>query len=240
MNVSDILDKKWFGGLYHLYNTQDSWDQWLNEFEPAYQYDVYVDEKLRKIFANNQPQVKDRFVVDLACNLGYLSLAASNLGAKKVLGLEVRQEFIDTFDKIRMHWPLDNISLLKCNIEDIECLRPYLADVDTIIYAGHFYHTINHVSILTAISDSNASCLILESTLIDNHDGQDFSYGLEDTVYALNGFLDERTQFYKVGAPSLEKTQELLVNLGWSINSIEIIHSSQPNRFVITSTRNTQ
>lgn len=240
MIVSDILDKKWFGGLYHLHNTQDTWQQWLDEFEPAYSYDAYVEEKLSKIFSRNLCYIKDQNVVDLACNLGYLSLAASNLGARHVVGLEVRQEFIDTFDRIVIYWPGKNVTIERCNIEDMQSLRHYLEPANTVIYAGHFYHTANHHAILTAITASDAECLILESTLNDQSTQQDFYYDIEDTINPLNGFLDDHTPLYGVAAPSLDKTLSLLSELGWKPQSCEIIQTARPKRFVITSTRNKQ
>lgn len=241
MIVSDILDKKWFGGLYHLHNTEDTWQQWLQEFEPNYQYDTYVQEKLNKIFSRNLAYIKGQNVIDLACNLGYLSLAASNLGARTVIGLEVRQEFIDTFDKIAIYWPEKNVAVERCNIEDVESLRHYLNGANTVIYAGHFYHTANHLSILTTITTSGADCLILESTLIDHAQDQDFFYDIENTtINPLNGFLDDHTLLYKVAAPSLQKTKDLLIELGWTPQSCEIIQAARPRRFVITSTRTTQ
>ena len=231
--ASQILDKKWCGGLYHLYATDDTWKNWIEEFEPSYQYPSDFKEKIEKLFKNNLSYIENKNVVDLACNLGYLSLAASNLGATKVLGIEIRQEYIDTFNRVYEHWPKKNIVVKSGNLEILNNYQDWLSDIDTIFYTGHFYHTIKHTPILEAFTNSPASCLILESIINKNSEQEK----LESIDDPLNGYIDEDTKFVPVRAPTVEETSSMLIELGWSITSICFIEQYNPRRFIITATR---
>lgn len=231
--MNQILDKKWYGGLYHLHNTSDTWEQWLNEFEPSYQYPLEFREKIEKLFRNNLHHIKNKNVVDLACNLGYLSLAASNLGASKILGIEIRQPYIDTFNKVYNHWPKKNIIIESGNLEIVDDYQNWLNDVDTILYTGHFYHTIKHTSILEEFTNSSASCLILESIVSQSSEQQT----IESSDDPLNGYINKDTKFVPVRAPTVEETSNMLINLGWTITDVCFIDQYQPRRFIITATR---
>lgn len=239
--ISEILDKKWYGGLYHLYNTDDTWEQWISEFEVDFNYQPHDIEKFLKIFNSNRQYIEGKVVVDMACNLGYFSLAASNLRAKKVIGLEIRLPYIKTFNRVLNYWPNKNVELRHSNLENLFDLKKNLTEVDTVLYTGHLYHTNQNEEILKTLSDSSASCIILESVIPDNGtDINGFQHNIEPTDDPLNGYIDENTLSIKIKKPTLEKASELLQQLGWAIVSCEIIELFQPNRFVITATRNDQ
>ena len=237
MNISGILDKRWYGGLYHLHNTNDTWEQWTTEFEPWYHYPVGVKDKIVKIFSNNLEHIRNKFVVDLACNLGYLTLAASNLGASKALGLEIRDTYLETFNKVIKHWPQQNASVVKTNIEELDALAERLQGVDTIIYAGHLYHTSQNESILEVFTTSSANCLIIESVIPTTHTNGYFET-TELESDPLNGFVDDKTDVIKIRIPTPEKTKLLLEELGWKVARIDPIQFCTPARYVITAIRN--
>lgn len=236
MHISNILDKRWYGGLYHLHCTQDTWDQWISEVEPGYDYPNHAEEKILKIFSNNLSYIKEKFVIDLACNLGYLTLAASNLGASKTTGLEIRESYLDTFKRVYEHWPHKNVSLIKANIEDLEDLSKHLIGVDTIIYSGHFYHTSQNESILKLFTQSSAQCIILESiNLPKSKDG--YVKTTESTLDPLSGYIDDQTATIEIKILTSEKTKSLLEDLGWNIISHTTLESVTPSRFILTATR---
>ena len=226
-----LLDKKWVGGLYHLYNTTDTWEQWINEFEPLYEWPNDLSEKFIKVIGKNQQHIKNKNVIDLACNLGYFLFGCNNIGAKSALGLEIRQPYIDAFNKVKKHWPYKNISMLNFNIENIDELNKILVDIDTILYTGHLYHTVNHLDILTTFTKSSASCLIVESIVTSK------KMSKESSNDPYNGYMDETTDIIDVYAPSIDETTDILESLGWSIENTDIIYEYNPNRFVITATR---
>ena len=226
-----LLDKKWVGGLFHLYNTTDTWEQWINEFEPLYKWPDDLSEKFIKVIGKNQQHIKDKNVIDLACNLGYFLFGCSNVGAKSALGLEIRQPYIDAFNKVKNYWPYKNISMLNFNIENIDELNKILVDIDTILYTGHLYHTVNHLDILTAFTKSSASCLIVESKITSN------KMSKESSNDPLNGYIDETTDIIDVYAPSIDETTDMLESLGWSFKNTDITYEYNHNRFVITATR---
>ena len=226
-----LLDKKWIGGLYHLYNTSDTWEQWINEFESSYDWPADLAEKFIKVIGKNQQYIKDKNVIDLACNLGYFLFGCSNAGAKSALGLEIRQPYIDAFNKVKKHWTLKNISILNTNIENIDELNKNLIGIDTILYTGHLYHTVNHLDILTAFTKSPASCLIIESIITSK------KMFKESKDNPLHGYIDETTDMIDVYAPSIDETTDMLESLGWSVKNTDIIYEYNPNRFVITATR---
>ena len=233
--ANTIIDKRWIGGLFHLYNTEDTWDQWLNDCEYDYQWDPAMAEKFVKVVGHNQQYIKDKNVVDLACNLGYFTLSCSSVGAKRVLGVEVRQKYIDVFNKIKSHWPLDNVDMVYANIEKPNELDQILKGFDTILYTGHLYHTVNHLAILQAFTASSATCVIIDSLL--PYPGGEMVENIEDVSDPLNGFIDENTDHVPARAPSIEQVKTMLTTLGWSIVQEEIIAKSSPQRFVMTATK---
>lgn len=235
MAVEDLLDKKWYGGLYHLHNTSDTWENWVEEFEPFYQYPTNFKEKAEKIFQDNLVHIQNKNVVDLGCNLGYFSLLASNVGAKSVLGIEVRQPYIDTFNYVYNYWPTKNITLKSDNLEILDRYQDWLTNIDTILYIGHFYHTSQHNPILESFTKSSATCLILESV----DPGEETITHAESTADILNGYLDENTDFIEVSSPSITETTRMLIDLGWTIKQTSYINCS-PKRFVITAIKDTR
>ena len=240
MDINKILDKKWYGGLYHLYDTADTWEQWNNEFYDLYEYPPDVEEKLVKIFSNNVQHIREKTIIDLACNLGYLTLAASNLGAVKSVGLEIRDEYITTFNKVVKHWPNQNVELKKVNIECLDDLATHLVGVDTIIYSGHFYHTDRHSDLIKLFTDSQATCLILESIVPQGHVLNGYQHGTETTKNPLNGFVDDFANTVKIKVPTLEKAISLLEDQGWKIISSDTTKFFSPQRYIITAIKDNQ
>jgi ribosomal protein L11 methylase PrmA len=234
--ANNILDKKWVGGLFHLYNTDDTWNQWLNEFEPTYSWDPPMAEKFIKVIGNNQQYIKNKNVIDLACNLGYFTLGCSNIGAKTVLGAEVRQKYIDVFNRVKPQWPQNNVDVIYANVEKNNELAKLLAGIDTILYTGHLYHTTNHLSILTEFTKSSATCIIIDSIVPNPAD--EFVDRIEDVANPLNGFIDEYTDKIPVRAPSLDQVNNMLITMGWTIVKNDVMTKFKPQRFVVTATRN--
>ena len=233
--MHNILEKKWYGGLYHLHNTSDTWEQWIRGFEPSYNYEPKVAERFTKIIANNSQYIKNRKVIDLACNLGYFSLACSSIGATSVLGLEVRQEYLDTVKRVIKYWPANNVSIKKSNIENLVELEKHLKGVDTILYAGHFYHTNQQELLLQLFTNSSASCMILESIVPPINSNESYST-TEAVSNPLNGFVDEENNVIDIRIPSQKQTKIMLGELGWEIvNEDETTKLHSPKRFIITA-----
>lgn len=230
-NINEILDKKWIGGLFHLYNTTDTWNQWLDEFEKFYEWPADLAEKFQKVIVKNYQYIKDRRVADLACNLGYFTLGCSAIGARSVIGLEVRQPYLDVFNRVQKHSPYTNTHVINVNIENINELIRNLIGIETILYSGHFYHTSNNFDIISALTNSQANCIIIESISAQN------SHGTESTLDELNGYIDENTTCIDIYAPTLEETVEMFKNLQWKVKHIDTIDSYDIPRFVITAVR---
>ena len=233
MRILDILDKKWYGGLYHLHNTTDTWNQWLNEFEEKYAYPPEVVEKLSKIVVDNQSYIVNKNVIDLACNLGYVSLACSALGAASVLGVEARKEYIDSFYKVYPHWPKKNITMEVGDILDWKRLESSLKGIETIIYSGHWYHTDQQEKILEIFSNSDSSCIILESV----NPFHDIIGHFDDVDNPLNGYGNKTEKFIPVRSFGLATTIKMLESKKWNIQKQSITTTCSPQRFTIVATK---
>ena len=230
--MNEILDKKWIGGLFHLYNTTDTWNQWLDEFEKSYEWPAGLAEKFQKVIVENFQYIKYKRIADLACNLGYFTLGCSAIGAKSVIGLEVRQPYIDVFNCVQKHSPYTNISVVNANLENINALNQHLIGIETILYTGHFYHTSNNLGILNTLTNSKASCIILESISVKKRHGY-----TESTLDPLNGYIDENTKCIDVYAPTIQETVAMFNNLKWKVKHINTIDGYDIPRFVITAVR---
>ena len=110
-----------------------------------------------------QTDWKDKKVIDLACNTGWLGAVALRGGAKFVRFADARSVNFQIPEQ-------DNHSFELVDISNREMLDHSLRDIDTILYIGHFYHAINHEEILDAFERSSCSELFFESKVFYQYD----------------------------------------------------------------------
>ena len=110
-----------------------------------------------------QTDWRNKRVIDLACNTGWLGSIALRDGADFVRFADARSVNFQAPEQ-------DNHNFELVDISNREMLDNCLRDIDTIIYIGHFYHATNHEEILDAFERSSCSELFFESKVFYQYD----------------------------------------------------------------------
>jgi SAM-dependent methyltransferase len=231
-------DPIYFCGMYHLSNTGDTWEQYINDCGTNAEYPAHDMERYSPVYLPNIALIKDKRVLDLGVNLGYTCIFASHFGAKSVTGLEVRQSWIDTGQKVLDCYPVKNIKLVQGDVNNFELLTNLCRDAQVVIALGLFYHLNNHYQFLKNICDSpTVETLILETAVPNLSEDMDICWHLESVSDPLNGY-DSLSQVL-VGAPNVKWIEVALDQLNWKIvnKSVTTDEYWRPARACVTAIR---
>ena len=113
----------------------------------------------------------DATVIDLACSPGYFMFQASDLGAKSVVGVDVRSEHQKQFDLLNRFYNKPNVSFIKDDLYMF--LQDEIArgqEYDVCLLFGFLYHTSTPVELLENISRICKGRLIVETTISQKND----------------------------------------------------------------------
>jgi 2-polyprenyl-3-methyl-5-hydroxy-6-metoxy-1,4-benzoquinol methylase len=106
------------------------------------------------------PDVKDKKVLDLCCNAGFVSFKLAELGAS-VIGIEREKLYLDQADSVKCHF--NWVSFLQADIEKID-LSVYKPDL--ILALSCLYHLKNPEEMVRKICDQN--CMVIASFRLNN------------------------------------------------------------------------
>ncbi len=121
------------------------------------------------LLTRNRTLIEDKVVLDLACNTGRLSYPCLRLGAKKVIGVEARQELIDQGKEYLTDPDLKNrMEFVKSDVFD------YLASAesksfDTILCFGFLYHTVRQVEFFRQVQRLSPKNVIIDTSVATNY-----------------------------------------------------------------------
>lgn len=116
----------------------------------------------------NRVMFKDTKVLDLGSNCGHFPFVYSVLGASKVIAIEGREAFIDTFNDIKNeHFINSSIEIIHSDIRDVDYCK--IGKVDVLSMIGIFYHIEGIEEFLAKVIDiTKPNIIILESQLWDS------------------------------------------------------------------------
>jgi len=236
----DFPDPIYFRGMYQLLNTQDTWQEFVNDWQvqpldyPQKDLDRY------KPFLHNYRAINGSRILDLGCNLGYSLIFASHLGASDVTGIEIRQHWIDAGLRVLDHYPKKNIKLLQQDVNDLSKLRDLVEEHNMVVCMGLFYHLSNHVQFLeTLCRSSTLHTIMIESLLKQNPNYDDLPsihFDVEPVDDPLNAY-SELDQYAFVGAPNIKWFEKIFAIHGWKIVALHVTQHPdwRPKRFCITA-----
>ncbi|MGK7962604.1 class I SAM-dependent methyltransferase [Crocosphaera sp.] len=121
------------------------------------------------LLTRNRNLIEDKVVLDLACNTGRLSYPCLRLGAKKVIGVEARQELIDQGKEYLTDQDLkDRMEFVKSDVFN------YLASAesksfDTILCLGFLYHTVRQVEFFRQVKRLSPDNVIIDTNVATNY-----------------------------------------------------------------------
>jgi 2-polyprenyl-3-methyl-5-hydroxy-6-metoxy-1,4-benzoquinol methylase len=230
-------DPKYYCGMYHILNTGDTWDQYINDVTEA-EYPAHDIERYSPVFLPNLDRINGHTVLDLGVNLGYTCIFASHFGASTVTGIEVRDHWLQAGRQVIDQYPTKNITLLNNDVNDLHVLRQSCENNQVVIALGLFYHLANHYTFLETIcSTSTVETLILETTLPSDNKSIDVVWKLESVDDPLNGFSTNKQVL--VGAPNIKWIETALDGLGWQVININVTSKQywNPPRACVTAIR---
>ena len=128
-----------------------------------------INWRCETLLTKNRNLIEGKVVLDLACNTGKLSYPCLVLGAKKVIGVEARQELIDEGKEYLTDRNLKNrMNFVKADVFD------YLASAeiksfDTILCLGFLYHTVRQVEFFRQVKRLSPNNIIIDTSVATNY-----------------------------------------------------------------------
>jgi len=235
----EFPDPKYYCGMYHMLNTDDTWEQYINDKHTA-NYPAHDIERYAPAFLPNADRINKKNVLDLGVNLGYTCIFASHFGANNVTGVEVRDHWLRIGRQVIAQYPTKNIVLEQYDVNDLQALRQLCKVNQVVIALGLFYHLTNHYAFLETIcSTPSIETLIIETVLFGDAKStkMDIKWNIESVSDPLNGFLDNDQVL--AGAPNIEWIKVALDVLGWQIIRVNKTSDQywKPPRACVTATR---
>jgi len=148
----------------------DAYPQFFSSSETASAPDR-LNQRYRALIEANQPIIEGKRILDLASHDGRWSFAASKAGAKYVFGVEARQHLVEAARRNVQACgvPAGAVEFKQGDLlAEMEKLGP--GSFDTVFCFGFLYHTIDHMSVLRAISRLQPAHIVID-TWISSHPG---------------------------------------------------------------------
>lgn len=192
---------------------------------------VYSDAvRIKKQLIDNRRLITNRRVLDLGCHDGILTQAMVQLGARHVIGTNVRLHMIDLVNSALKDAGSDSVAhVIYHDLYDLPALDRLLANADTVHITGTIFHVSHHYDLLWHLCSGRADHIILDSIyyLPDWHRPQPMqTWHVEDSDNVLWG-LDARTRKHRqafVGIPNLAWYRQALDLFGWHVVNIDYVN----------------
>jgi 2-polyprenyl-3-methyl-5-hydroxy-6-metoxy-1,4-benzoquinol methylase len=121
-----------------------------------------LNERHRAMIESNRDIISGCRVLDLASHDGRWSVAAAQMGASYVLGIEARPNLVAAAREQLSHRPVSN--RIEFRTGDVMSELPQLSEAfDTVMCLGFLYHMIDHMVLLRAIRQLNPKHLIIDT-----------------------------------------------------------------------------
>ncbi len=180
---------------------------------------------------NNKAIIKNSSILDLASHDGRWSYAAIKNGAKKVLGIEARDELVKkSFENMKKHGiSREKYSFIVGDIfEKLKELKPN--EFDVIFCFGIFYHITNHMLLLTEIKRLQPHYLILDTQITTSQDP--IIHFIKENPLGEGAGIPDSSQSgddILVGRPSKSALEMMLSSLGFDFSYFDWEHSGIKN-----------
>jgi len=233
-DISDITrklpDKKYYEFSYHMLfnnkfdNLEKEWQAW----KPwdIWTYPVFDLNRFNIIMCQNAKYIHNKKILDIGCNIGYLSLFSLYLECKHVTGIDVREEKLNIADFICNKANFSNHTFKKVNIHNCDSLNKVMNGVETIIFSGVLYHVSNHYEILRNLSNSDADTMIIENEESpegrDKHTPYIFWHDRDNTKNMMHGYSKDHEHIL-VGKPNQAWINMAMKELGWKLQKTEYL-----------------
>ena len=104
-----------------------------------------------------------RTVLDCACNAGGYLFAATDLGASRAFGFDVRSHWIRQAEFLKTHRGAANVEFAQCDLMNLPDLR--VGRFDVTLFFGIFYHLADPIAGLRMAADHTNELLIVNTAV---------------------------------------------------------------------------
>ena len=101
--------------------------------------------------------------LDLACHQGFYALKLAQRGLRRVVGVDVRQEHIDSANLIKSAFGLDDL-VFRCQDVNDSSLRDF-EPADLVLLLGLIYHLEDPIGVLRLARQLTKSTCIIETQI---------------------------------------------------------------------------
>jgi hypothetical protein len=134
--------------------------------------------RCENVLTRNRHLFKDKVVLDLACHKGHLSYACLALGAKRVIGVEAREDSITEAVRLIKETEFgEKAEFVQADVFDF-LTAAETGRFDTILCCGFLYHTIRQVDFFRQVKRLAPAHVIINTWVAGNY----FWYGLRTLV----------------------------------------------------------
>lgn len=160
--------------------------------------------------------LKNKRIIDFACNSGFYTFFAAENKCKHVIGVDVREDNILIANTIRKTTKYQNLPNLDFQIGDLHNHENNLRlchEADVILLFGILYHVHDHYDILRSTCLPNVETVLIETSIhIDVN--PTMSWKIEPTFELIAGCLNDQTKI-PVGYPSVSYLDMIMDLLGY-------------------------
>jgi len=180
-----------------------------------------LNNRYQALIHSNKGIIKNSSILDLASHDGRWSLAAIENDAKRVLGIEGREELVKkSFENMKKYGiASEKYSFVVGDIfEKIKELKP--KEFDVVFCFGIFYHIMNHMLLLTEIKRLQPRYIILDTAITLISDQPIIHIKRENWSEEGDAILDSSHTSDEVlgGRPSKSALEIMLASLGFDFN----------------------
>lgn len=166
--------------------------------------------RLKHIVLDNLEYIRDKNIIDFACNTGSNSISCMFNGAASVLGTEVRKENAQVASIVGKHlgYTEDKFLIQTVDIHDYTLNTSLCQGKNTVLLCGIMYHVHDHYNILESIANARPNHIIIESgdhPLAENLDAPTIIWEVESSDRPdgrlHNGYYQNQKDFL-IGTPN--------------------------------------
>jgi hypothetical protein len=119
------------------------------------------------LMENNNHIIQNSTILDIASHDGRWSFAAIKNGAKQVIGIEGRQELVDSAIENMMHYDIEPNRYHFITGDIHQEIHNIKERIDVVLLLGFFYHTMKHYELFEAIKKISPKYIILDSNVFN-------------------------------------------------------------------------
>lgn len=220
-----LPDKKYYEFAYHMFynkkfnNLESQWRSW----KPwdIWDYPIQDLNRFNNIIIKNLDKISGKNILDVGCNLGYLSLFCLHAKCSNIEGVDVRNDQLVIADFIckKAGFSTHSFSHVSIDSEDFK-----VSDhVETILCAGVLSCMPNHYEILKKFTNSKATAIVIEnyeSPRFHHDHTPNIHWSFDNTNNPMNGFSDTGREHVLVGKPNQSWINTVMSQMGWKLKNL--------------------